>query len=136
MFWDSSALVPCLVPEARSHDTSSLLAHDSGVTIWWATGIECASALEAKRRDPVTPLPLQVFAEAYKRLLSILSAADTVQPTKALHDQALLYLQQHPLRAADALQLAAAFVAHQPTFVCLDQRLRRAAEDQGFVVLP
>lgn len=136
MFWDSSALVPCFVPEGRSHDTSSLLAQDSAVTIWWATGVECASALEAKRRDPIAPLPLQVYTEAYQRLVATLSAADTVQPTKSLHEQALIYLKQHPLRAADALQLAAAFVAHQPTFVSLDQRLRQAAEEQGFVVLP
>jgi hypothetical protein len=47
----------------------------------------------------------------------------------------------HPLRAADALQLAAALVwcdeAPQGTaFVCLDDRLRDAARREGFAVLP
>ena len=34
MFWDSSALVPVLLPERRSADVDALLAGDRGVTIW------------------------------------------------------------------------------------------------------
>jgi prevent-host-death family protein len=50
-------------------------------------------------------------------------------------------LLNHPLRAADALQLAAALVwaGKAPTgqrFVCLEQRLRDAARKEGFVVVP
>jgi uncharacterized protein len=46
----------------------------------------------------------------------------------------------HPLRAADALQLAAAFAAaeRRPTsleLVTLDDRLADAARKEGFVVL-
>ncbi len=47
----------------------------------------------------------------------------------------------HPLSAADALQLAAGLLwadgrpAHHD-FVCLDQRLREAAQREGFRVLP
>jgi predicted nucleic acid-binding protein len=46
-------------------------------------------------------------------------------------------LRVHPLRAADALQLAAATVAaeHDPSsleLVCLDQRLSEAAGKEGF----
>jgi hypothetical protein len=49
-------------------------------------------------------------------------------------------LRTHPLRAADALQLAAALIAadHDPTslaIVCLDERLRVAARREGFIVL-
>jgi hypothetical protein len=49
------------------------------------------------------------------------------------------YLRVHPLRAADALQLAAAFVAAERrpptlTVVTLDDRLRAAAEKEGFVL--
>jgi hypothetical protein len=45
------------------------------------------------------------------------------------------------LRAADALQLAAALVwcqgdPLQHGFVCLDQRLREAARREGFTALP
>ena len=47
----------------------------------------------------------------------------------------------HPLRAADALQLAAALLwtegaAMGSQFVCLDQNLREAAVREGFTVLP
>jgi hypothetical protein len=45
------------------------------------------------------------------------------------------------LRAADALQLAAALIVcdERPeslSFVCLDDRLREAARKEGFPVLP
>jgi hypothetical protein len=47
----------------------------------------------------------------------------------------------HPLRGADALQLAAALIwraARQGPheFACLDQRLRDAASREGFVLAP
>jgi predicted nucleic acid-binding protein len=50
-------------------------------------------------------------------------------------------LAAHPLRAAAALQLAAALVACDersdvPPFVTLDDRLAEAARREGFVVLP
>jgi uncharacterized protein len=47
----------------------------------------------------------------------------------------------HPLRAADAFQLAAAQAWRQQdpsgaSFVCLDERLRDAAAREGFSSLP
>ncbi len=47
----------------------------------------------------------------------------------------------HPLRAADAMQLAAALVWTEDAtsgaeFVCLDQNLREAALKEGFTILP
>jgi uncharacterized protein len=50
------------------------------------------------------------------------------------------FLRVHPLRAADALQLAAAFVAaeRRPSsldIVTLDDQLAAAARKEGFVVL-
>lgn len=49
-------------------------------------------------------------------------------------------LRLHPLRAADALQLAAALVLaeHDPRtlpFVTLDERLALAAEQEGFELM-
>ena len=34
MFWDSSALVPYLVPEARSAELTALLGGDAAAVIW------------------------------------------------------------------------------------------------------
>jgi predicted nucleic acid-binding protein len=47
------------------------------------------------------------------------------------------FLRVHPLRAADALQLAAAFTAaeRRPSslaFVCMDEKLLAAAKREGF----
>lgn len=49
-------------------------------------------------------------------------------------------LRVHPLRAADALQLAAATIAAERrpptlTFVTLDDRLRAAADREGFRIV-
>ncbi|HSJ25022.1 MAG TPA: hypothetical protein VK929_10160 [Longimicrobiales bacterium] len=53
---------------------------------------------------------------------------------------AMRLLRTHPLRAADALQLAAALAwAPAPAgdvFVTLDERLATAATLEGFTVLP
>lgn len=87
MFWDSSAIVPLLVTEPRSPAIERLLAGDDQPVIWWATPVECPSAL----------------------------------------------------RAADALQLAAALLwceeqPHGEGFVTLDERLADAAANEAFTV--
>jgi len=56
-------------------------------------------------------------------------------------DRALRLLQVHPLRAADALQLAAALVAtlEEPKklpIMSFDKRLNDAAKREGFIVNP
>lgn len=71
----------------------------------------------------------------------LLGATIEIQPNADLRDEALRLLDLHPLRAADALQLAAALecAGARPRgfpFVCTDQRLRDAAIRQGFDVLP
>jgi predicted nucleic acid-binding protein len=63
-----------------------------------------------------------------------------VQPLDLLRETALRLLRVHELRAADALQLAAAVIASEGRagslpFVCLDERLAAAAEREGFPVL-
>jgi predicted nucleic acid-binding protein len=64
-----------------------------------------------------------------------------VEPSQEVREQARRALRLHPLRAADALQLAAALVwiQGQPGgqhFVCLDRRLREAAQREGFLIFP
>ena len=64
-----------------------------------------------------------------------------VSPSDKVRLSAERLLRLHPLRAADALQLAAAWVAcrGEPTgmeIVCADERLAKAARLEGFVVVP
>ena len=134
MFWDSSALVPILLPEARSEALTALLSADKEVVIWWATPLECQSALYRRHRD--TPLPSPLIREMTDRLRAFVEHADTIAPTDEVRRRAARLLASHSLRAADALQLAAAHVwceeqPHSETFVSLDERLCAAPRQEG-----
>jgi predicted nucleic acid-binding protein len=139
MFWDSSALVPILLPEARSEALTALLSADKEVVIWWATPLECQSALYRRHRD--SPLTSPQTREMTERLRAFVEHADTIAPTDDVRRRAARLLASHPLRAADALQLAAALIwceeqPHNETFVSLDDRLSAAARKEGFEVAP
>jgi len=72
---------------------------------------------------------------------ALAGAWSEVQPTEMVRLRAERLLSIHPLRAADALQLASALVWGQETprgleFVCLDQNLREAALKEGFSIQP
>jgi len=139
MFWDSSALVPTLVPETRSATIASLLASERRLTLWWASPVECRSALHRQHRDDA--ISARLFNEALVRLKGIVEDADFIAPTSAVRERAGRLVAAHPLRAGDALQLAAALVwcnetPEEDVFVCLDERLRDAARREGFAVLP
>jgi predicted nucleic acid-binding protein len=63
-----------------------------------------------------------------------------IDPSDAIRETAIRFLRVHPLRAADALQLAAAFIGaeRRPAsleIVTLDDRLATAARREGFNVL-
>jgi predicted nucleic acid-binding protein len=138
-FWDSSALVPALFPEANTAEIEQLFATDRGPAIWWVTPMECHSAIV--RRERQGALPANLADAAIERLGMILEDAHSIAATEEVRERARRLLGVHPLRAADALQLAAALVwsEEQPagkSFVCLDERLRDAARREGFVLLP
>jgi predicted nucleic acid-binding protein len=139
MFWDSSALVPLLIPEPRSAAVTRLFAADHEPVIWWATPLECHSALRRRHRDGT--LVMASLNDATERLRLLVQHADAVAPTDELRHRAGRLLAVHPLRAADALQLAAALVwceeqPHGEGFSTLDVRLAAAAAAEGFTVHP
>jgi predicted nucleic acid-binding protein len=139
MFWDSSAVVPVLVAETRSAAMTALLRSDRAPAIWWGSPVECQSALYRRRREgTLSPAGL---ADAIGRLDRLAEDVDVVAPTARVRERANRALAAHPLRAADALQLAAALVwsgeaAAGEAFVCLDERLRDAARREGFEMVP
>jgi predicted nucleic acid-binding protein len=139
MFWDSSAIVPLLVAETQSEAITALLSIDDEPVIWWATPLECQSAVRRRHRE--SPWPAAQLAAATERLRLIVQHADTIAPTDDLRRRAGRLLASHPLRAADALQLAAALIwceeqPHGEGFVTLDARLAEAAANEGFTVHP
>lgn len=137
-FWDASALVPLCLDQPATARALQLHAEDPELVVWWGTPIECASAIARLHRDG----QLAAAEEAQARsLLSALRASwFEVQPGDAVREQALRILRIHALRAADALQLAAAVLSRSEEprlleFVCLDRRLAAAASKEGLVVL-
>ncbi len=61
-----------------------------------------------------------------------------IDPSDEIRASARRFLRMHPLRATDALQLAAALIAAERrpstlTVVTLDDRLRDAAGREGFL---
>lgn len=134
MFWDSSAVVPVLLPDARSVALSTLLCSDAEPAIWWASPVECQSALYRQHRDGALSTPAVI--RALERLKALVADVDIVAPTPRLRERAGRLLAGHPLRAADALQLAAALIwcdesPEGDTFVCLDTRLAAKALRSG-----
>ncbi len=138
-YWDSSALLPLIVLERSSRTLRQLLREDRDVLTWWASRVEAASALSRLGREGASHGA--GLEEAFTRLAALARTWDEVLPTEAVREQAIRILRLHPLRAADALQLAAAVVAseHQPrslALVTLDDRLRDAGLREGFGVEP
>lgn len=137
-FWDSSAILPLIVPDIKSELLVSTLREDPAIAVWWATPVECASALARLTREGRLDEPGSGIAR--KRLGEAAREWTEVPALERVRDQAMRLLRLHSLRAADALQLAAAIVLseHDPAtlpFVTLDQQLARAAELEGFALL-
>lgn len=139
-FWDSSALVALLVDEPRSNAARSTYRGDPEVVVWWGSEVECASALA--RLDREGGLNADTRRDALRRLDALAASWQEVEPTIRVRRSAIRALRLHPLRAADALQLAAAqaIAEDRPentALVTLDDRLALAAEREGFsVVIP
>jgi len=136
-FWDSSALVPLLVEEDLTDAIRELFLGEPGIIAWWGTPVECASAVSRLEREG--RLSPQETTEALERLDALARHWHRIEPVDAVLETARRLLRVHPLRAADSLQLAAAFLASEgrPStleLVCLDDRLVTAAQREGFQV--
>jgi predicted nucleic acid-binding protein len=136
-FWDSSALVPLLAYEDATERMRAHYLADPEVAVWWATRVECASAIARVERDG--GFDPSGATEAFRRLDALAPGWIEIEPIHEVREVARRYLRVHSLRAADAQQLAAAFVAAERrpptlTIVTLDDRLRAAAEKEGFVL--
>ena len=112
---------------------------DADLVTWWGTRAECLSALNRRRREG--SLSSKDVANARALLDHLSGNWAEMQPTDRIRALAERIMDTHPLKAADAMQLAAAYrwAAEQPSgheFVSLDRQLRTAASSEGFSVLP
>jgi hypothetical protein len=109
------------------------------MAFWWGSPLGWwESLLGAQRQGRISAAGLQ---QARGVLDHLRTGAFEVQPTEELRARALRLLAVHPLRAAEALELAAALVwcRERPqgaSFVSLHPPLRLAAALEGFRVLP
>ncbi len=138
-FWDSSAVIPLCLEEPESGNLRRIARSQGAPVVWWASPVEICSALERQRRlGQLAPGETRMALLALEELAS---AWHEVQPIRSVRGRALRLLAVHSLRAADAMQLAAALIwaEEKPVgraFVCLDARLREAAGREGFTILP
>jgi predicted nucleic acid-binding protein len=137
-FWDSSAVVPLLVDEPTTDAVQAVLEEDPTMLVWWATELECVSAIARLERQG--DLASDATVVALQRLEALAGGWHEVQPVESVRRAARRALRVHSLRTADALQLAAATVGSegQPAsldIVSLDDRMNDAARREGFAVM-
>ena len=136
-FWDASAIVPLLMTEATTKAVQAIALTDQAMLVWWGTEVECASAIARLERDGA--LEDAEVTEAFDRLKRLADGWHEVDASDSIREAAVRFLRVHPLRASDAMQLAAAFVAaeRRPSsleLVTLDERLAAAARKEGFAM--
>jgi predicted nucleic acid-binding protein len=135
-FWDSSAIVPLIVEEAGSSACRRLLRADHGIAVWTLSRVEVLSAIW--RRVRAGDMEHAGAVQAKRRLDAVAGHWIEIDGLSAVRARAERILAVHPLRAADALQLAAALVLSKDrphwAFVTGDVQLARVAELEGFDV--
>ena len=136
-FWDASAIVPLLVHETATRRMQALAERDPEMLVWWGSQVECVSALA--RLERAAALDQKRAALAFDRLAELADGWHEIEPSEIVRESAMRFLRVHPLRAADALQLGAAFAAAEgrPSslrVVTLDERLADAARKEGFAL--
>jgi predicted nucleic acid-binding protein len=137
-FWDTSALVPLLLEQEATAEVGGLLSQDPEIAAWWGTALECVSAAARFRREE------RLTVDEEERVLELLAALRNswleILPSEEVRERAVRLIRVHGLKAADALQLAAARVwagsADGAELVTYDERLALAARLEGFRVLP
>jgi hypothetical protein len=135
-FWDTSVLVTLCV----NQDPTPLALHfDSKYkkTVWWATHMEIVSALARMLRGK--EISLLTYTQGLLQAEGLANLWDVVDPSVKVARRARALLELYPLRAADALQLAAAleWCEGKPkgrVFLTFDQRLGEAAAQAGFAL--
>ncbi|HCU24654.1 MAG TPA: hypothetical protein DF383_06530 [Deltaproteobacteria bacterium] len=138
-FWDASALLPLLVQEQTSSRMAELFTGgEEPASVWLFSMVEVTSALcRLFRMKEIHQQDLEKALETWKE---ISEEVTWIRDFEMVQERALRVLRLHPLKAADALQLASALVAvtdrttsHQ--FVTLDKQLAEAANKEGFQVI-
>lgn len=133
-FWDSSAIVSLCIHHQTTPIVRGLISRYK-MAVWWSTPVEIHGAIERLRRTKV--ITASEHANALAEASLFRGGWREMTPYDAVRDEAEQMLDRFPLKAADALQLAAAlsWCNGKPqgrAFISGDAQLLRAAEHLGF----
>lgn len=141
---DSSALIKRYVDETGSDWLRATLGvqPSPAVIVVHLVTVEMTSAFTRRLREGVlTPEEYACVQDAVQA--DCLYEYEMVMAAGQVLDRASRLLEQHPLRAYDAVHLATAIITNQQlltheqpplTFLCADDRLNRAAEAEWLAV--
>lgn len=132
LYMDSSAFVKRYIEEPGTDRVQALLEVADELFLSMLTLPEVAGALNRLRRE--RRLSDADYLSCKQRLLVDLGGASVVAITPTLLSGAVRCLERAPLRAADALHVAAALEASPDRFVSADRRQCEAARAMGLVV--
>jgi predicted nucleic acid-binding protein len=109
------------------------------MVVWWGTTIEARSAFARLTREG--QLTASQRTTAVRLLTQLRGSWDEMLPSEKVRTMAEDFPDEYGVRAADALQLAAALVwcrerPRRRPFVCFDERLAKVAAQVGFAVRP
>jgi uncharacterized protein len=133
-FWDASAILPLCV-EAQASASVDKLFQQYSMLVWWGTPVEIHSAVARLVR--MGQLHATQTRECLGQLDDLRTLWHEIEPSSSLRDFAVELPERYGLRAADALQLAAASTStmYRPAnhpFISGDQKLLDAASRMGF----
>jgi predicted nucleic acid-binding protein len=133
-FWDSSALVPLCAKQKATPAVEALRARYR-MLVWWSAPVEMRGAFARLLR--LGELTGREHVQALVRMDQLRSGWREVAPSEALRDQAERLVDRFTLRAADALQLAAALAwrlgkPNGRAFISGDVQLLEVAGELGF----
>ena len=128
--------MPLCVRQSNTPHATALYKRYQAV-VWWATPVEIASALARLVRMQL--LDPSDWAKARHLASRLADTWSVIQPTDAVRTKGTQVIERYDLRAADALQLAAAFewcqdVPQGRVFLTGDDKLLQAAALAGFAV--
>ena len=95
-FWDTSAVVPLLVGEASTSAVLEEAERDRELVVWWATTVECVSAIARQEREGTLDVP--GMSAAIGRLDALREAWLEIQPFERVRDLAIRLVLTHDLR--------------------------------------
>jgi len=90
-FWDASAIVPLLMTETTTKALQRLAAEDPAMLVWWATEVECASAIARLEREGALDPPAVI--EAFDRLKRLADGWHEVDSSDSIREAAVRFLR-------------------------------------------